>query len=89
MDGRWGRLRASSDVEWIGADFLDRSNRTRVPARRLLGITVSVRVRQDLRLALEGKNLGDARASDVAGFPLPGRSVFASVRVGSTSAHDD
>ena len=29
-----------------------------------------------LRLVLESKNLGDQQAADVAGFPLPGRSVF-------------
>ena len=31
-----------------------------------------------LRLTLEGKNLGDCAALDVAGFPLPGRSLFVS-----------
>jgi len=29
-----------------------------------------------VRVSFEGKNLGDERASDVAGFPLPGRTFF-------------
>jgi len=30
---------------------------------------------------VEGKNLGDRRLADVAGYPLPGRSVFVSMEV--------
>lgn len=36
-------------------------------------------LRRPLRFTLEGRNLGDDRACDVGGFPLPGRSFYAAV----------
>ena len=59
----------------LGANFLDRSNRQRVPARTLAGVALWWQ-RAATRVSAEVRNLGDARASDVAGYPLPGRSVY-------------
>lgn len=74
------RTRASAEVQWIGDNFLDPYNGQRVPARALVGASVSLApFARGPRLTLEGKNLGDERASDVGGFPLPGRSLFAAV----------
>jgi iron complex outermembrane receptor protein len=74
-----GRLGLDSQLELLGENFLDPANRQRVPARALAGASVSLALLGDaLRLVVEGKNLGDERASDVGGFPLPGRSVFVS-----------
>lgn len=80
LDWRAGgplRLRTGADLQVIGDNFLDPYNRERLPARRLVGASLSVApFTEALRIVLEGKNLGDDRAADVAGFPLPGRSVF-------------
>jgi iron complex outermembrane receptor protein len=73
-----GPVRLTADVERIGENFLDRANRLRVPPRTLLGVSLSCEA-HGARLTVEVKNLGDARASDVGGFPLPGRAVFASL----------
>jgi outer membrane receptor protein involved in Fe transport len=43
-----------------------------------VGAALSARAR-GLRVTLEGRNLGDRRVEDVGGFPLPGRSLFASL----------
>lgn len=72
--GAWG---AGASLDWLGDDYLDRYNRYRVAARRLVGATMHAPLfRPALVLTLEGKNLTDDRASDVAGFPLPGRGFF-------------
>jgi hypothetical protein len=67
-------------------DFLDRANRQPTPARTLTGATVSMRFGPLLRATIEGRNLGDVRAADVAGFPLPGRSLFVSCELGAERA---
>ncbi|MFN8588717.1 MAG: TonB-dependent receptor [Candidatus Eisenbacteria bacterium] len=72
--GRWS---AAADVVQLGDDYLDPINFRRVPQRTLAGASVS-HEQGRLRLTLEGRNLTDRRVQDVAGYPLPGRSVFAS-----------
>lgn len=78
LDWSHGRWRASTDLQHLSDDFEDRINFRRVPARTLVGAALSAAV-GSARLTLEGKNLGDRRVEDVGGFPLPGRSVFASI----------
>jgi iron complex outermembrane receptor protein len=73
-----GSWRLAADLHHIGDNYLDRYNRYHVASRTLWGGSLSVALFSPLQLVLEGKNLGDVRASDVAGFPLPGRSVFVS-----------
>ena len=80
----WTRsgLRAAVEVHHLGENWLDRANRQRVAARTLLGASLSVTPGLDaLRVTLDGKNLGNQRAADVGGFPLPGRSVFLSCQL--------
>lgn len=73
-------LSVVTDLQVIGRNYLDRRNTYRVDGRTLVGASVSVPLMRDrLRLTLEGRNLGDGRAADVAGFPLPGRSIFLSI----------
>ncbi|MFI5370790.1 MAG: TonB-dependent receptor [Candidatus Eisenbacteria bacterium] len=80
----WG---AGASLEWLGDDYLDRYNRYRVAARRLMGATLRAPlVTPSLVLTLEGKNLTDDRASDVAGFPLPGRGFFVALETQLGSA---
>jgi iron complex outermembrane receptor protein len=77
----WARspLSVASDVLFVGENFLDRYNRQPVRSRTLVGASASVALfHERLRLVVEGKNLGDARASDIGGYPLPGRSLYVS-----------
>ncbi len=69
-----GPFSFSADVLHLGDDYLDPINFRRVPSRTLIGASVSALWRQH-RVALEGRNLGDRRAEDVGGFPLPGRTL--------------
>ena len=64
------------DAFHLGANFLDRSNRTRIASRALVGAGIWLQLQGALRASLEGRNLGDQRATDVAGYPLPGRTLF-------------
>lgn len=75
----WG-LHVSAELQTIGDNLLDPYNLQRVPARTLAGGSLSVvPLRQPLRFTLEGRNLGDDRACDVGGFPLPGRGFYAAL----------
>jgi outer membrane receptor protein involved in Fe transport len=50
------------------------------PSRNLHNLTFAVHTPVDgLVFTLEGMNLTDERPVDVAGYPLPGRSVYSSV----------
>ncbi len=80
LEAERGPLRVSADWQYLGENYLDPSNRQLVSARSLWGATLSVSaLAQAVRVSVEGKNLGDERAADVGGFPLPGRSVFVAV----------
>ncbi len=86
LDFRRERFRAGAEVLYLGDNYLDRYNKQRAPSRTLIGASLSVVPWGSApRFTLECKNLGDRRATDVAGFPLPGRSVFVSLetRLGS------
>lgn len=72
------RVELSADVEYLGEDFNDRANRTRLAPRTLTGASAAARVHTGVRLTVDAKNLGNARVSDVVGFPLPGRSLYVS-----------
>jgi len=79
LDWRASAFRAVADLQYIGDDYLDRANLQRVPERVLAGASLSFTPHPGwLRLTVEGKNLGNDRVSDVGGFPLPGRALFAS-----------
>lgn len=74
---RRGLLSLGLDVHALGDNYLDRYNSYRVASRTLAGAWLTVAPpRWPIELVLEGKNLGDRQAADVAGFPLPGRSAF-------------
>lgn len=80
IEWRGGPLMLSSDVQHMGDNYLDRYNRYIVSSRTLVGAVVDYGFTSGLHLMLEGKNLGDNRVADVAGYPLPGRSLYAGVR---------
>jgi outer membrane receptor protein involved in Fe transport len=74
------------EVEYLGDDYLDRANRQLAPSRTFTGASVAWRFMPALRATFEGRNLGDVHATDVAGFPLPGRSMFVSCQLGAERA---
>jgi iron complex outermembrane receptor protein len=76
----WRALRTTYELQYLGVNFLDRANMHWADARTLHSLIFTLRVPVNgLSLTLEGRNLGDERAEDVAGFPLPGRSVYSTV----------
>jgi iron complex outermembrane receptor protein len=80
LSGITGPLRVTYELHVIGSNWLDRANLRQAPARWLHGLLVSVRTPvPGLLFSLEGLNLTDDPAVDVAGYPLPGRSIFSSL----------
>jgi iron complex outermembrane receptor protein len=73
--------KAAYELHYIGANFLDRANLQRTPARSIHNALVRMNMPIDgLSLSFEGRNLADNRISDVSGFPLPGRSFYATLQ---------
>jgi iron complex outermembrane receptor protein len=76
----WRALRATYEGHYLSANYLDRANLRETPARGLHALALSWRTPiEGVSLTLEGRNLTDERAVDVAGFPLPGRSVYSTL----------
>ena len=75
--GRWSGLYRYS---FIGDNYLDRANTRTVPDRHLHTVGVGFKPVPAWELSVEVENVGDQRAGDLAGFPLPGRMVIAEVR---------
>ncbi|HEU4364813.1 MAG TPA: TonB-dependent receptor [Candidatus Krumholzibacteria bacterium] len=80
LAGLAGPLRLTYELHHIGPNWLDRANLRAAPSRTLHGALLSVRTPVDgLTFALEGRNLGNDQAVDVAGYPLPGRSIYSTL----------
>lgn len=72
---RWWK--ATWEVHYIAANFLDLANMRDVPARNIHNSVVEVLTPvPGLSFSAEVRNLTDDRVSDVSGFPLPGRSFY-------------
>jgi iron complex outermembrane receptor protein len=75
------RARVFYEVSLIGDNFRDRFERDRVPSREIHGVGLGLTpFATTLTVTVEAKNLTDDRTRDFAGFPLPGRSFFGTVR---------
>ena len=72
---RVARFEFGYEYDYVGRNYLDRFNTKVVDRRDLHGLDVRCSWR---RAALQCgvRNLTNDRAADVAGFPLPGRSLF-------------
>ena len=69
----------TGNVQYIGDNYLNPGARGLVPSRTIAGASITLLpFGSELALTVEGKNLGDNQIEDVAGFPLPGRSLFVS-----------
>lgn len=73
----WRRLRATYELHYMSANWLDRANLREAPSRDLHNLIFVFRTPVDgLSLTVAGINLTDERPVDVAGYPLPGRSAY-------------
>jgi len=87
LDWQGTRWLAAADIEYLGDTYLNRANLARAPSRTLVGASLGRRL-GDLSAVLEGRNLGNRLAEDVAGFPLPGRMILFSLTFDRSEAHD-
>ena len=69
------------EFNYIGSNFLVRSNFLEAPSRDIHTLGLTVRPRPWLSLNFEVRNLTDDQIRDIANYPLPGRSFFGTVRV--------
>jgi iron complex outermembrane receptor protein len=77
---RFDRWKVTWETHYIGSNYLDRANMREVGARGLHNLVLQAFLRvPGMTLSLEGRNLTDDRAADVSGFPLPGRSFYATL----------
>lgn len=75
-----GRYKAGYELHYLGRNFLDRANHYRVPARQIRNLTGGVALFSGrVSVMVEGRNLSDEWIEDVNGFPLPGRSYYATI----------
>ena len=76
----WRALHATYELHYVSANFLDRANLRETPTRDLHALSLTLRTPvEGASLTVEGRNLTDEQAVDVAGFPLPGRSVYSTL----------
>jgi len=76
-----GPVRTFGELHAVSSFYLDRYNQTPVPARGLVDLGASCAfARGTSDFVLECRNVGDARAQDFGGYPLPGRSWALGIR---------
>jgi len=76
----WHRWTLAYEYHRTGANWIDRANLQRTDTRELHNVAATVSLPAGISVTMEGKNLTNNRIGDVAGFPLPGRSFFATIR---------
>lgn len=78
---RW--LRLHGELLYQSEQFINRSNVVALPPRLLLNAGATARPfdSPDVRLSLEVKNLTDAQAQDLDGYPLPPRAAYLTLAV--------
>jgi iron complex outermembrane receptor protein len=88
---RGTRVLASVEALFQSAQFTNRSNTTTLDDRLLMNADVQVRPLTDAPVwaGLEAKNLLDDRTEDLYGYPLPGRALFATLRLDTTPALEE
>jgi iron complex outermembrane receptor protein len=68
------------ELHYIGANFIDRANMKESPSRKIHNLILKFDTPLNgLSVTGEGRNLANDRISDVSGFPLPGRTFFATL----------
>ena len=83
---RLSRVRAHADVFAQSSQYLSRANTSALPARVDAAVGLSVRpTAQPIWLGLDAQNLLDERGEDLYGYPLPGRALYAWIRLEAPS----
>jgi iron complex outermembrane receptor protein len=78
---RLGPGRLYYELDFLATNFLDQANFREIGRRAVHVVGGSLRLPwAPIDLSLELRNFTDEQIEDVAGFPLPGRSLFGSVR---------
>lgn len=83
LDWRHAGYKAGADLQYLAADWLDPSNRSSVAERTMFGASLAAPLPGPLRIVVDGRNLGDRRISDIAGYPLPGRTLSVALDLGT------
>ncbi len=73
----WGKV--FHELSWTSGNYLDAANFEKAETRRIHNLGLSVQPGRGLTVTFELKNLTDEQVSDALGFPLPGRSYYATV----------
>ncbi len=76
-----GRWRLFHELSYTDRTWLDRANVRKIRNRILQNAGVTCRLSAHVRITLEAKNVTDKRTADVIGYPLPGRSFFATLEL--------
>jgi iron complex outermembrane receptor protein len=76
---RYAPLAVYGEYHYIGGNYVTRAGTKLLPARNVVNAGVVLSPTENFRLGVDVKNLLDDEVTDVRGFPLPGRSVFATV----------
>jgi outer membrane receptor protein involved in Fe transport len=79
--GKWKRLLAEADLYYVSSNFYNEVNNKELDSRLLLAAGVGVDVGWGIEMMLQAKNILNDQVSDVRGLPLPGISLFITVRV--------
>ena len=77
-----GKVRFWGEANYTSENYWDRANLYQVPSRTIInsGAIFYFKIKKSqLKLGAEVKNLLDEQISDVAGYPLPGRSYFINI----------
>lgn len=69
------------EVEFVGRCFLDRANLREISGRTFQNAGLSWKPTGKTLCTVEVKNFTDRHGEDVAGYPLPGRSFYATVEI--------
>jgi len=79
--GAWSLGAWAADLRWhrIGARFPNSAGTNPRPAISLVDVGVERRLGEALGLRVEVRDLADARAEFIAGYPTPGRTLFATL----------
>lgn len=75
-----GKFTPSAHWQWISHNFIDSQNLVRIDHRSIFSAALSWNAKNWLTLHLSTKNLTNERVSDIAGYPLPGRSFWGEVK---------
>ena len=77
-------LTVFAEYQYQSASYWDRRNLVDVPEREIVNTGATFRLKREgmnASMTFEVKNLFDERITDVARYPLPGRSFFTTLRI--------